>query len=130
MTNQEIFRIAMQQSAIDLCADPADFEKSEHVIVTSHESESARRYLELPFSCQLVSYGNNVVASVSPEFRELTEQYISMYPLEHLFETPHLHVLNSTLLEKGTRSALWPSIFCRMWTCLGQRLSRTSDLIS
>ncbi len=103
MTNQEILKTAMAQSAIDLCAAPADFEKSENVIVTSRESEGARRYLMLPFSCQLVSYGNNVVASVSPEFREITENYISKYPVEHLFETPHLHVLNHGLMEKGQK---------------------------
>ena len=73
MTNQEILKIAMAQSAIDLCADPKDFEQSENVIVTSRENKDARRYLNLPFSCQLVSYGNNIVASVLPEFREITE---------------------------------------------------------
>ena len=51
MTNREILNIAMAQSAVDLCAEPADFEKSENVIVTSHENEGARRYLQLPFSC-------------------------------------------------------------------------------
>jgi GNAT superfamily N-acetyltransferase len=103
MTNQEILKIAMAQSAIDLCAAPADFEKNENVIVTSRESEGARRYLKLPFSCQLVSYGNNVVASVLPEFREIAENYINKYPVEHLFETPHLHVLNDMLLKKGQK---------------------------
>ena len=101
MTNREILRIAMAQSAVDLCAEPLDFEKSENVIVTSRESDGARRYLKLPFSCQLVSYGNNVVASVSPEFREITENYINKYSVEHLFETPHLHVLNEALTAKG-----------------------------
>lgn len=101
MTNQEILKIAMAQSAVDLCSDPADFEKGENVVVSSHESEGARRYLKLPFSCQLVSYGNNVVASVSPEFREITESYINKYPVEHLFETPHLHILNDELMKKG-----------------------------
>ena len=101
MTNQEILKIAMAQSAVDLRADPADFEKGENVVVSSHEREGARRYLKLPFSCQLVSYGNNVVASVSPEFREITESYINKYPVEHLFETPHLHILNDELMKKG-----------------------------
>ena len=81
MTNQEMLRIAMAQSAIDLCAESADFEKRENVVVTSRESEGARRYLKLPSSCQLVSYGNNVVASVSPEFREIAENYINKYPV-------------------------------------------------
>ena len=111
MTNREILKIAMAQSAIDLCAEPADFEKSENVIVTSRENGGARRYLQLPFSCQLVSYGNNVVASVSPEFREITEKYINKYFVEHLFETPHLHVLNDALMEKGQRICFMAEYF-------------------
>ena len=43
MTNQEILKIAMAQSAVDLCAEPSDFEKSENVVVTSRESKDARR---------------------------------------------------------------------------------------
>ena len=111
MTNQEILKIAMAQSAVDLCAAPADFEKSENVVVTSCESEGARRYLKLPFSCQLVSYGNNVVASVSPEFREITESYINKYPVEHLFETPNLHVLNGALLPLGQKICFMAEYF-------------------
>ena len=101
MTNRDILKIAMAQSAADLCAEASDFEKNENVIVTSYANEHARRYLKLPFSCQLVSYGNNVVASVSPEYKEITENYINKYPVEHLFETPHMHVLNEALMQKG-----------------------------
>ena len=111
MTNQEILKIAMAQSAIDLCAAPLDFEKSENVIVTSRENDGARCYLRLPFSCQLVSYGNNVVASVSPEFREITESYINKYPVEHLFETPNLHVLNDELMKKGQKICFMAEYF-------------------
>ena len=111
MTNQEILKIAMEQSAVDLCAKASDFEKNENVVVTSRESAGARKYLRLPFSCQLVSYGNNIVASVSPEFKEITEEYINTFPVEHCFETPNLHVLNEALMEKGRKSALWRSIF-------------------
>ena len=111
MTNQEILKIAMAQSAIDLCADPKDFEQSENVIVTSRENKDARRYLNLPFSCQLVSYGNNIVASVLPEFREITENYINKYPPEHCFETPHLHTLNDALMEKGQKICFMAEYF-------------------
>ena len=111
MTNQKIFKIAMEQSAVDLCAAPIDFEKSENVIVTSRENDGARRYLRLPFSCQLVSYGNNVVASVSPEFREITESYINKYPVEHLSETPHMHVLNGDLMKKGQKICFMAEYF-------------------
>ncbi len=121
MTNQEILKIAMAQSAIDLCADPADFEKSENVIVTSRENEGARRYLKLPFSCQLVSYGNNIVASVLPEFREITEKYIHSYPVEHLLETPHLHVLNDALIAKGQKICFMAEYFLPDVKALDQR---------
>ena len=121
MTNQEILKIAMAQSAVDLCAMPDDFEKRENVVVTSSKNEGARRYLMLPFSCQLVSYGNNVVASVSPECRELTENYINKYPAEHLFETPHLHVLNEALMEKGQKICFMAEYFLPDVDTLRQR---------
>ena len=111
MTNQDILRVAMTQSAADLCAETGDFEKSENVIVLSRARDDARRYLTLPFSCQLVSYGSNVVASVSPEFREIAEAYINRYPTEHLFETPNLHVLNEALTEKGQKICFMAEYF-------------------
>ncbi len=111
MTKEDFLKIAMEQSATDLCANVSDFEKSENVVVLSQASEGARRYLKLPFSCQLVSYGNNVVASVLPEFFEITEKYINSYPVEHLFETPHLHVLNDLLMEKGQKICFMAEYF-------------------
>ena len=111
MTNQDILRIAMTQSAADLCADASDFTRSENVVVLSRENLDARRYLKLPFTCQLVSYGNNVVASISPELREITEAYINRYPVEHLFETPNLHVLNDALMARGQRICFMAEYF-------------------
>ncbi len=111
MTNQEILKIAMAQSAVDLSAEACDFEKSENVVVTSHENDGARRYLKLPFSCQLVSYGNNVVASVLPEYKEITQSYIGKYPVEHLFETPNMHVLNEALMQKGQKICFMAEYF-------------------
>ena len=111
MNNKDILKVAMEQSAADLCADADDFEKSENVIVTSHASEKARKYLSLPFSCQLVSYGNNVVASVLPEFCDITEKYINAYPTEHIFETPNMHVLNEALMKKGQKICFMAEYF-------------------
>ena len=111
MTNRELLGIAMAQSAIDLSASPEDFEKNENVVVQSLASEGARRYLKLPFSCQLVSYGSNVVASVSPEFREIAERYINQYAVAHLFETPNLHVLNDALQGLGHRICFMAEYF-------------------
>lgn len=91
----------MEQSAKDLSASADDFEKAENVIVLSQDNPRARGYLKLPFSCQLVSYGNNIVASVSPAFFDITEQYISKYSVVDCFDTPTVHILNRALMQKG-----------------------------
>lgn len=101
MTNQEILRTAMAQSAVDLNCEAADFLAPENRVVLSRRREGARRYLELPFSCDLVSYGSNIVASVQPEYEGLVRDYISRFPPEHCFETPNLHVLNDAFRARG-----------------------------
>ena len=101
MNNHEILRIAMAQSAEDLCCLAEDFEKNENIVVFSKENEKARKYLNLPFSCQLVSYGNNIVASVLPEFAEITREYINRYEIYHCFETPNMHSLAEKLHPHG-----------------------------
>ena len=101
----------MEQSATDLCAEALDFEKRENVVVISQNNEGARKYLKLPFSCQLVSYGSNVVASVSPDFYDVTEKYINKYPAEHCFETPNMHVLGDELIKKGQKICFMAEYF-------------------
>lgn len=94
MTQQDILDIAMHQSAEDLNCRAEDFLKAEHVIAHSAQSLRARKYLELPFSCNLVSYGTNIVASVQAEYEGLVKQYLKQFKTEHCFETPNLYVLN------------------------------------
>lgn len=101
MTNKEIWEIAMQQSAIDANCRAEDFRRSENVIVESVENSGARRYLQLPFVCNLISYGNNIVASIDMNYRDMIEEYINNYAVEHCFETPNMHVLNGKFAEYG-----------------------------
>ena len=86
-TNEEIFRVALEQSAIDSNCKWEDFLKKDNVIVTSVANPSARRYLKLPHACDLTTYGNNIVATISEEYRDIVECYISKYAVEHCFET-------------------------------------------
>ncbi len=90
MTNQEILQIAMEQSAIDSNCLARNFQGTENKIVISQTNDKARKYLELPFLCDLTSYGNCIVASVSEELKEITAAYINKYPVERCFETPNL----------------------------------------
>lgn len=111
MTNKEILRIAMEQSAIDSNCNPEDFMSKENKLVYSKPHPDARRYLELPFVCDLVSYGNNIVASVQKEYEEIVRSYINSYSVEHSFETPNMHVLNDAMQERGMRVCFMAEYF-------------------
>lgn len=99
MNNDEILQAAMRQSGIDANCAVQDFCKNENVIVYSRENPNARRYLELPFACNLISYGNNIVASIDEKYEKLVRAYIEKYPVEHCFETPNMHVLNDAFMK-------------------------------
>lgn len=111
MTNQEILRAAMKQSAIDLNCSSADFTSCENKIVFSKENTDARRYLELPFVCNLVSYGTNIVASIQEEYEDIVRTYIEKYLVERCFETPNMHVLNDAFQEYGMRVCFMAEYF-------------------
>ncbi len=110
-TNKMIKQIAMEQSAFDANCKAEDFLCEKNVITISKEHPSARRYLKLPHSCNLISYGNNIVATISEEYREIVENYINKYPAEHCFETPNMHVLNDAFQEHGFRVCFMAEYF-------------------
>lgn len=99
MTNAEILTIAMRQSAVDSNCAPEDFLSFQNKTVISASHPEARKYLSLPFICDLTSYGNNIVASVSAELSETVTEYINTYSIEHCFETPNLHILMNKLKD-------------------------------
>ena len=111
LTNKDILQIAMQQSAIDANCEANDFLRTDNVIVISKDNPSARKYLKLPHVCNLISYGNNIVATVSEEFKTIVNEYISKYSVEHCFETPNMHVLNDAFQEKGYRVCFMAEYF-------------------
>jgi GNAT superfamily N-acetyltransferase len=101
MTNAEIRRIAMMQSAVDMNCSPDDFLRSENGVVVSKAHGDARKYLELPFFCDLVTYGTNVVASVDERIYDFVKQYIDSDLPEHLFESPQIHRLTREFEQYG-----------------------------
>jgi len=111
MNDRDILETAMRQSAVDLNCEAGDFLREENVTVISGKSPQARKYLELPFVCDLVSYGHNIVASVQEEYRDIVEGYIRKYPMEHCFETPNLHVLNDAFEQYGKRVCFMAEYF-------------------
>ena len=111
MTNQDILNIALQQSAYDCNCKPEDFMRDTNVVVLSHAHPRARCYLALPFECDLVSYGNNIVAQTSTRLRETVASYIEKYPIEHCFESPNMHVLDESLRQYGHRICFMAEYF-------------------
>lgn len=100
-SNKEILKTAMKQSSIDLNCAPEDFCQEAHVIVKSEIGPLARIYYKEPIACNLVTYGNNIVASVKDEYREIVQEYISKFVFYHCFETPNMHWLDERMREYG-----------------------------
>ena len=111
MTNKDIWRIALQQSAYDCNCTPQDFLTNKNFITISRKHEKARRYLPLPFACDMVSYGNNIVAQVSEELVDTVSSYINKYPAEHCFETPNMNALNEALAKHNLKVCFMAEYF-------------------
>ena len=111
MTNKQILETAMRQSAIDLSCEPGDFLLAENKIVYSKPSDGARKYLTLPFDCNLVTYGGNIVASIKPELETVVRDYIEKYPVIHCFETPNMNVLSEALRDYGLKICFMSEYF-------------------
>lgn len=111
MTNEEILDIALTQSAYENNCSKNDFLTTENVIAISKKNRKARRYLDLPLECNLVSYGNNIVASVNEKHRDIVEAYISRFAWYHCFETPNLYILNDALQKHDLRVCFMAEYF-------------------
>lgn len=111
MTNKEILQIALQQSAYDCNCNAEDFLSTENKVVLSQKNEKARVYMPLPLECDLVSYGNNIVAQVSPRMKETVELYIGKYAVEHCFESPNVIALNEKLAGFGYKVCFMAEYF-------------------
>lgn len=102
MTNAEILEIALAQHAIDCCCRPEDFLAAKPVVKVSRANPNARAYLKLSQVCNLVSYGNNVVACCAEELvGEVTAWLARDRPVHYFLEFPTLYGLNALLEPHG-----------------------------
>lgn len=111
MTNVDILQIALRQSALEFGCKPSDFLSGIPKVTISRPHPQARKYLPLPFACDLVSYGNNVVAQCSEEIAPIVLDYITKYPVEHALETPHLQKLDELLAPYGLQVCFMAEYF-------------------
>ncbi|MDR0857586.1 MAG: GNAT family N-acetyltransferase [Oscillospiraceae bacterium] len=99
--NADILRIAKAQSAVDCNCSAEDFDSARNVVVVSKANADARKYLELPFFCDLVSYGTNIVASVDERIAGIVEAYINEVSPAESFGTPEIFKLIEKYAAKG-----------------------------
>lgn len=111
MTNEDIRRIAYAQSAIDCNCSPEDFCQDGHVFTISRAHPKARKYLPLPFACDLVSSGRNIVAQTSPECADAVREYLSRVDTAHAMETPGIHLLDELLAPHGLKTCFQAEYF-------------------
>ena len=79
MTNCEMMEIAMRQSAEDMGCHVEDFKADKNVVVPINLGKKARKYLKEPITCNLVSYGNNIMAASIPETMDLVSAYVDKF---------------------------------------------------
>lgn len=83
MTNREMMEIAMRQSAEDMGCRVEDFKADKNVVVPIKLGKKARKYLKEPITCNLVSYGSNIMAASIPETMDLVSAYVDKFEFEN-----------------------------------------------
>ena len=111
LTNREMKEIALRQSAFDCNCEAADFLREENVVCFAGLGPDAKKYYQEPLTCTMVSYGNNIVASVKGEYRAMIQEYISRFSWYHCFETPNLHWLQDRLTPLGQKVCFMAEYF-------------------
>lgn len=112
MTNEEMLETALRQSATDLNCAVGDLLGEGRTVVRSVSLPEHRTYLQLPFFCNLVTYGNGVVASVCAEAEEAVRGYLAEVPDAYAcFETPALLLLADALRPLGHRPCFMAEYF-------------------
>ena len=101
MTNQDMLRIAMKQSAEDMGCGAEDFLSDRNLVVPFRLGPKAKKYYRLPIGGNFVSYGSNVVAAAAEELFDIVQEYVGRFDFFHCFETPNLRWLNRRLEPLG-----------------------------
>lgn len=111
MTNKDVLQTAMTQSTIELNCKVEDFLQSKNVITDFYFNNNFRKYYKEPISANLVSYGNNIVATTNTELKQIVSEYISKFDFYHCFESPNLDWLYSRIDPLGYKPCFMAEYF-------------------
>lgn len=94
MNNQDILRIAMEQSAIDFNCSTTDFITEGSKIVSPDLLTGRKSCYKKPLFCKMAYYGEGLVVSADPRIQDYMKAFIQRHPGYRCFDTPQLIVLN------------------------------------
>lgn len=101
MNNEDIRKVAMEQSAIDFnCSVDYFFKNKDRVVISKLNKGSKKCYKKRLF-CGLAYYGKGVVATVDESIRGFMEKFLNKHPGFRAFDTPQLVLLNKELEKYG-----------------------------
>lgn len=101
MDNKDIWKIAMEQSAIDFNCLADDFTKQGNTVVVSVLNDGAKKCYKKPMFCGLAYYGDGLVASVDEQIKEFITKFINKHSGFKSFDTPQLIAINRELEKYG-----------------------------
>lgn len=101
MNNNDILRIAIEQSATDFNCSASDFMNSGSTVVISKLNDGAKKCYKKPMFCSFAYYGNGLVASVDEQINDYVTKFIDKHSEYRCFDTPQLIVLNKELEKYG-----------------------------
>lgn len=101
MINKDIWKIAMEQSAIDLNCSVDDFLNKGNAVVISKLKDGRKKCYKKPMFCGLAYYGGGLVASVDERIKKFIERFVGNHSEYRCFDTPQLIVLNREFEKYG-----------------------------
>lgn len=101
MNDQEMLKVALKQSAIDMSCSAADFLAGQARFFTAREDARARKYLPRPLICELVSYGRGLVVSGRADVVDAVRAFAEKYRPEECLTFPAVDELTQILRPLG-----------------------------
>lgn len=101
MNNQDILRIAMEQSAIDFNCSTEDFTTEGCKVVSSELKAGRKSCYKKPLLCKMAYYGEGLVVSADQGIQDYMEAFIHRHPGYRCFDTPQLIVMNREFEKYG-----------------------------
>ncbi len=101
MTNKEIMRIAMEQSAIDFNCSTDAFIEERNTIVSNNLISGRKTCYSKPLFCRIAYYGHGLVISADDKIQNYMAQFAQKHQGYRCFDTPQLTALNHEFEKYG-----------------------------